>query len=92
MTDLPWGDGDYTLVEARPPAGYSRDTTVHTFALRADSLDYSFDTPFTNTKSGVPSSPLTGGRGAYLFLAAGGVLLCVALAAGLIRRYRSHTH
>ena len=92
VTDLPWGDGDYTLVEARPPAGYSLDTTVHTFAIRADALDYSFDTPFTNTKSGVPSIPLTGGRGAYLFLAAGGVLLCVALAAGLIRRYRSHTH
>lgn len=92
VTGLPWSTEDYTLVESKAPAGYRVETTPHPFSIRADALDYVFANPFTNTKGGVPGIPLTGGRGAHLFLIAGGVLLSAALAAGLIRRYRSRKH
>ena len=68
-------------MESKAPAGYRVETTPHPFSIRADALDYVFANPFTNTKGGVPGIPLTGGRGAHLFLIAGGVLLSAALAA-----------
>ncbi|EPH03748.1 hypothetical protein HMPREF1531_01173 [Propionibacterium sp. oral taxon 192 str. F0372] len=84
---LAWNqDQDYTLVESKAPAGYKLDKTRHTFRITVDAdtgkvINHNFSAPFTNEKTEIPSIPLTGGTGAYIFLIGGGAL--GALAAGL---------
>ncbi|MFC2473656.1 MAG: prealbumin-like fold domain-containing protein, partial [Actinomyces sp.] len=82
------GLGKYSLVEKRAPAGYRLDTTQHPFQLAADHLDHAFAEPFVNKRASVPRLPLTGGRGAYIFLIAGAVVSAVAISTGLLRRRR----
>ncbi|MDO5065500.1 MAG: CshA/CshB family fibrillar adhesin-related protein, partial [Actinomyces bowdenii] len=79
--------GKYVLVEAVAPTGYRLDDTprpveVTTHGQAIDLGD------IVNRKSTAPSIPLTGGRGAHLFLLAGAGLSSVAAVAALLRRRR----
>ena len=85
VTGLPWDTRSYSLVEKAAPAGFRLDTTKHPFKLAADHLDHAFAEPFANTRASVPVLPLTGGRGAHVFLIAGGVVSAVAISTGLLR-------
>lgn len=82
------GLGKYSLVEKAAPSGFRLDTTQHPFQLAADHLDHAFAEPFVNKRASVPRLPLTGGRGAHIFLIAGAVVSAVAISTGLLRRRR----
>lgn len=86
---LPRQQGDYQLVESKAPAGYRLDTTARTFAINDGVPDYTFAQPITNEKTRTPLIPLTGGRGAHVFLISGAVLAGLALAAATVRRNRT---
>ncbi|BDA64826.1 hypothetical protein MANAM107_16600 [Actinomyces capricornis] len=89
VTGLPINDQSYRLVESEAPAGYRLDRSSHTFTITAAARDHAFTDPFVNHKTSVPSIPLTGGRGAHVFLIAGAVLGGLALAVAIVRRNRS---
>lgn len=78
---LSWGD--YTLTERKAPAGYVLDTKPRTFTVSDTALNASLGT-ITNEQAAAVALPLTGGRGAYLFGIAGGVLLAGAAVAGIL--------
>ncbi|WP_223907275.1 CshA/CshB family fibrillar adhesin-related protein [Actinomyces capricornis] len=79
--------GSYTLVESAAPTGYQLDTTPRQVTI--DTQDQAVGLgDIVNRKSAAPAIPLTGGRGAHLFLIAGGVLSAAALLVPLIRRRR----
>lgn len=84
VTDLPWGD--YTLVETVAPLGYRLDPTVHEFTIDAETLSVFFtgehDSALANEQIPPVSLPLTGGRGIEVYLAAGGVVLALAIGLG----------
>ncbi|RAX22747.1 LPXTG cell wall anchor domain-containing protein [Actinomyces sp. Z3] len=86
---LVWSEESYVLTEVAAPAGYQMDATPHAFVITTDSLDYAFAEPFENSKTSVPSLPLTGGLGSDWFLIGGGVLALVALIVGIVRRRRA---
>ena len=88
VTGLPWDARSYSLVEKRAPAGYRLDSTSRTFVIKPDALQYSFSKAFTNEKVATPRLPLTGGRGAHIFLIAGAVVSALAITTGLLRRRR----
>ena len=88
VTGLPWDARSYSLVEKRAPAGYRLDSTSRTFVIKPDALQYSFSKAFTNEKVTTPRLPLTGGRGAHIFLIAGAVVSALAITTGLLRRRR----
>ena len=88
VTGLPWDARSYSLVEKRAPAGYRLDSTSRTFVIKPDALQYSFSKAFTNEKVATPRLPLTGGRGAHIFLIAGAVVSGLAILTGLLRRRR----
>nr|WP_314933249.1 CshA/CshB family fibrillar adhesin-related protein [Actinomyces oris] len=88
VTGLPWDTRSYSLVEKRAPAGYRLDTTSRSFAIKPNALQYSFSKAFTNEKAATPRLPLTGGRGAHIFLIAGAVVSALAISTGLLRRRR----
>ena len=88
VTGLPWDARSYSLVEKRAPAGYRLDSTSRTFVIKPDALQYSFSKAFTNEKAPTPRLPLTGGRGAHIFLIAGAVVSGLAILTGLLRRHR----
>ena len=88
VTGLPWDARSYSLVEKRAPAGYRLDSTSRTFVIKPDALQYSFSKAFTNAKVATPRLPLTGGRGAHIFLIAGAVVSALAITTGLLRRRR----
>ena len=88
VTGLPWDARSYSLVEKRAPAGYRLDTTSRSFVIKPDALQYSFSKAFTNEKVATPRLPLTGGRGAHIFLIAGAVVSALAITTGLLRRRR----
>lgn len=67
------------------------DKSSHEFTIAPDGLDYSFDAAFENSKTTVPTLPLTGGLGMDIFLIGGGVLAALALVAGIVRRHRAHS-
>lgn len=89
VTGLPINDQSYQLVESEAPSGYRLDTTSHSFTITAAVRDHAFAAPFVNTKVDVPTIPLTGGRGAHVFLIAGAVLGGLALAVATLRRHRT---
>ena len=76
-------------MESEAPSGYRLDTTSHSFTITAAVRDHAFAAPFVNTKVDVPTIPLTGGRGAHVFLIAGAVLGGLALAVATLRRHRT---
>lgn len=80
--------GDYTLVESKAPVGFKLDaTTKHNFTITADGQSIPLNS-ITNTRSSVPTLPLTGGTSADAFLLAGGLM--AASGAGMwLRRRRS---
>ena len=88
VSGLPWDSRSYSLVEKRAPAGYRLDTTSRSFVIKPDALQYSFSKAFTNEKAPTPRLPLTGGRGAHIFLIAGAVVSGLAILTGLLRRHR----
>ena len=88
VTGLPWDARSYSLVEKRAPSGYRLDSTSRTFVIKPDALQYSFSKAFTNEKVATPRLPLTGGRGAHIFLIAGAVVSALAITTGLLRRRR----
>ena len=88
VTGLPWDARSYSLVEKRAPAGYRLDSPSRTFVIKPDALQYSFSKAFTNEKVATPRLPLTGGRGAHIFLIAGAVVSALAITTGLLRRRR----
>ncbi|WP_103063282.1 CshA/CshB family fibrillar adhesin-related protein [Actinomyces qiguomingii] len=88
VSGLVWNEVSYTLREAAAPAGYKVDSGSHEFVITAEELDYVFDTPFENSKTDVPSLPLTGGVGADAFLIGGGVLAVLAAGVAGFRRRR----
>ena len=88
VAGLPWDARSYSLVEKRAPAGYRLDSTSRTFVIKPDALQYSFSKAFTNEKVTTPRLPLTGGRGAHIFLIAGAVVSALAITTGLLRRRR----
>jgi len=88
VTGLPWDARSYSLVEKRAPAGYRLDSTSRTFVIKPDALQYSFSKGFTQDKVATPRLPLTGGRGAHIFLIAGAVVSALAITTGLLRRRR----
>ena len=91
VSGLGWSDQAYALKEKDAPAGYKVDKSSHEFTIAPDGLDYSFDAAFENSKTTVPTLPLTGGLGMDIFLIGGGVLAALALVAGIVRRHRAHS-
>ena len=91
VSGLGWSDQAYALKEKDAPAGYKVDKSSHEFTIAPDGLDYSFDVAFENSKTTVPTLPLTGGLGMDIFLIGGGVLAALALVAGIVRRHRTHS-
>ncbi|MDO5081976.1 MAG: CshA/CshB family fibrillar adhesin-related protein [Arachnia propionica] len=88
VTELGWGA--WRLVESRAPLGYVLGTREVDLDIGADALTHRVETPFRNTRTVLPTLPLTGGTAAELYLLGGGAF--VALAAVLItyRRIRAN--
>ena len=84
---LTWGD--YELKEKSAPAGYVLSKDVHGVRIGAANAGTTIDLgSFTNAMHGSPTIPLTGGRGAQLFLLLGGALLGVGAGTAAVRRRR----
>ncbi|RRD30737.1 CshA/CshB family fibrillar adhesin-related protein [Actinomyces bowdenii] len=79
--------GEYLLVEAVAPTGYRLDTTSRPVSVTTHDQVVDLG-DIVNSKSIVPSIPLTGGRGAHLFLIAGAGVSSLAALAALVRRRR----
>ena len=80
--------GNYTLVEAKSPAGYEIDKIEHKFTIN-HKLNYTFDEAFVNKQLDAPHLPLTGGQSAQTYVIAGLLMLGGAGgAAALVRRKR----
>jgi LPXTG-motif cell wall-anchored protein len=80
--------GSYTLVEKTAPVGFQLDTTSHGFSIDTDGQTVNIGA-ITNTRSVVPSLPLTGGTSTDAFLLSGTALLAVAGIGGWLHRRRS---
>lgn len=80
--------GTYRLIETKAPAGYVLDETPRYIDVRGES---SFESPIVNEQADVPTIPLTGGIGSYLFT--GAALACVAavIVAVLFQRRRTRS-
>lgn len=92
LEDLVWGD--YTLVEARAPAGYqlSGEEIAFTIGPVSDSDTLHLDLgSVENQQRDALAIPLTGGLGADLFFIIGAVLVALALAALIWHRRKVRT-
>lgn len=81
--------GRWRLVETKAPAGYKLDPAPRYIEVSGATK---FAAPITNVQQEVPTIPLTGGTGSFLFWAtAGGLtaLVALGLAAQRIRRRRT---
>ena len=87
VTDLGWGS--WRLVESRAPLGYVLGTREVDFSIGADALTHQVDTPFRNTRTILPTLPLTGGTAAELYLLGGGAFIALAAVLITYRRIRS---
>ena len=85
ISGLPYGE--YLLVEAAAPAGYRLDTTPRTVVVttHGEVVDLG---GIVNSKSVVPAIPLTGGRGAHLFIIIGAGFSALAAGAAMAGRRR----
>ncbi|WP_372968616.1 SpaA isopeptide-forming pilin-related protein [Microbacterium sp.] len=81
----PLAEGRYRLVETKAPAGYQLDPTPHYIDVRGETA---FESPIENVQSEVPSIPLTGGMGSYLFWITAGALAAAAVGGLLWQRRR----
>ncbi|WP_026460208.1 MSCRAMM family protein [Schaalia suimastitidis] len=79
--------GRYTLVEARPPIGYSLSSETKTFVIDSRDITVNVGNIVNHPRQGV-SIPLTGGMGADYFLVAGAGITALALLVGHCGRRR----
>lgn len=92
LTGLAWGS--YTLTEIAAPPGYQLDSTPHNFEIGAQTASVPVSLGSIENAQVAPIIvPLTGGIGADLFGAGGGVIAALALllAAFYWRRVRRQT-
>lgn len=86
ITNLPWGD--YTLTEAKAPAGYYKLSNPITFKIGASGLVIDLEA-ITNTPMESPELPLTGGISRDLYTITG--MLLAAMGATFLWRTRRKT-
>ncbi|VEH05516.1 putative surface-anchored fimbrial subunit [Corynebacterium kutscheri] len=78
----------YVLVETAAPAGFvtpQGENAAHAVAVEIGKTpDNEYGATISNVKRDVPEIPLTGGRGVTLMLLAGGILMIIAIGAGVV--------
>lgn len=97
LIGLRWGH--YKLTEKTAPAGYVKDGTTYGFTISGESLTPTLTvdggttstTSIPNAKTSIPTLPLTGGIGTWVFRVIGSVFVLGALAVGLLLWKRSRT-
>lgn len=78
----------YVLVETAAPAGFvtpQGENAAHAVAVEIGKTpENEYGATISNVKRDVPEIPLTGGRGVTLMLLAGGILMIIAIGAGVV--------